>query len=158
MIGIVIHLEDRWNYVQSDRDIDIMQMFQETISAFGADTFIIVDKTTEGMVHTSYRLDLSQVVFKTLNEVLRAYPDATKLYFEHTNAILDEISYTTLEELVHPKDNVLYIFGGDEHGLDLANIDLTGDNKVVSILVPKQILWTIVAMTIALYDRLKKVG
>ena len=149
MIGVVVHLEDKWNYTQSDRDIDILQMFEETVKALGVDTFIIIDKTTEGMVHKFIGVDITYAKYKTLDEVLAAYPGATKFYFEHKRAIPAETKYITLDELVHPLDNVLYIFGGDEIGLDLSNVD----EIVVSIEVSHYILWSIVAMSLALYDR-----
>ena len=149
MIGVVVHLEDKWNCTQSDRDIDILQMFEETVKALGVDTFIIIDKTTDGMVHNFGSIDITYAKYNTLDEALAAYPDATKFYFEHKRAIPTETKYMTLDELVHPLDNVLYIFGGDEVGLDLSSIDGT----VVSIEVSHYILWSIVAMSLVLYDR-----
>ena len=147
MIGVVVHLEDKWNYTQSDRDIDILQMFEETVKALGVDTFIIIDKTTEGMVHNFGSIDIAYAKYNTLNEALAACPNTTKFYFEHKRAIPAE--YITLDELIHPQDNVLYIFGGDEIGLDLSNVDGT----VVSIEVSHYILWSIVALSLVLYDR-----
>ena len=151
MIGIVICLEDRWNYTQSDRDIDIMQMYQETIKAFGVNLFLIVDKTTNGMVH-KFPFDIECASYKTLDEILGRYPNYVKLYFEHPNAI--SVDYITLDKLVHPKDNVLYIFGGDENGLNITK--LKDNEKMTSINVSNYILWSIIAMTIALYDRYVK--
>lgn len=153
MIGVVVHLEDRWNYTQSDRDIDVMQMYQESIRALGADLLIIVDKTTEGMFH---KLALDQVAYKSLADVLADYPDATKLYFEHINAIPAGTEYISLDELVHPKENVLYIFGGDVNGLNFAEIQLKENDKIVSIVFTKYILWSITSATIVMYDRYMK--
>ena len=149
MVGVVVHLEDKWNYTQSDRDIDILQMYEETVKALGVDTFIIIDKTTDGMVHNFGSIDITYAKYNTLEEALAAHPSATKFYFEHKRAIPVETKYITLDELVHPLDNVLYIFGGDEIGLDLSNVDGT----IVSIEVSHYILWSIVAMSLVLYDR-----
>lgn len=157
MIGIVIHLEDRWNYTYGDRDIDVLQMYEETVKAFGVDTFIIVDKTTGGMLHKFIGVDITYAKYKTLSEALQAYPNATKFYFEHVNSIPAETQYISLDKLIHPKDNVLYIFGGDETGLNFAEIELTEDDKIVNIDFTKYILWTIVAATIVMYDRYRKV-
>lgn len=153
MIGIVIHLEDRWNYAQSDRDIDILQMYEETVKALGADTFIIIDKTTEGMLHKFIGVDISYVKYKSMSELFQAYPDTTKIYFEHKNAIPAGTEYISLDKLTHPVDNVLYIFGGDETGLDFGEIELNEGDKIVNIDISKYILWTIVAATIVMYDR-----
>ena len=149
MVGVVVHLEDKWNYTQSDRDIDILQMFEETVKALGVDTFIIIDKTTDGMVHNFGSIDITYAKYGTLDEALAAYPDVNKFYFEHTRSIPAETKYITLDELAHPVDNVLYIFGGDEQSLNLHNIEGT----VVSIEVSHYILWSIVAMSLVLYDR-----
>jgi len=156
MIGIIIHLEDRWNYTQSDRDIDVLQMYQETVRAFNVDTLIIIDKTTEGIVHKFIGVDTVYATYKTLKEALHAYPDVTKIYFEHENAIPAGTEYSPLNDLIHPKDNVLYIFGGDEQGLNLVEIPLEKDDKIVSIQFTKYILWSIVSMTTVLYDRYLK--
>jgi hypothetical protein len=152
MIGVVIHLEDRWNYVQSDRDIEIMQMYHESAKGLNANLFIVIDKTTDGMV---YKLptDIKCEVYKTLDEALENYPDYTKLYFEHPNAI--SIDYITLDELIHPQDNVLYIFGGDENGLNITS--LKANEQLIAINISKYILWSIVAMSIVMYDRYIKV-
>ncbi|PIU28728.1 hypothetical protein COT08_00580 [Candidatus Woesebacteria bacterium CG07_land_8_20_14_0_80_44_9] len=157
MIGVVIHLEDRWNYAQSDRDIEIMQMFHESAKGLNVDLFIVIDKTTEGMVY-KLPVDIKCEVYKTLDEALQNYPDYTKLYFEHTNAISAGIEHISLDELIHPKDNILYIFGGDEKGLNFSDIKLGKNDKIISILISRYILWTIVAMTIALYDRYIKLS
>jgi len=156
MIGIVIHLEDRWNYTQSDRDIEIMQMFHESAKGLNANLFIVIDKTTKGMV---YKLpaDIKCETYKTLEKALQNYPGYTKLYFEHPNAIPPEAKYITLDKLAHPKDNVLYIFGGDEAGLNFPGLKLGKKDKIVTIDITRVILWQIVAMTIALYDRCIKI-
>jgi len=148
MVGVIIQLEDAWNYTQSDRDIEIMQMYHETAKGLNIDLFIIIDKTTKGMVN-KFPADLKCETYKTLDEALKKYPKYTKLYFEHPNAV--STKSITLDELTHPKDNVLYIFGGDEEGLNITK--LRKDEKMVSINVSTYILWSIVAMTIALYDR-----
>ena len=158
MIGIVVHLEDRWNYTQSDRDIDVVQMYEETVKALNADTFIIVDKTTGGMLHNFESIDITYGKYGTLAEVLAAYPDATKLYFEHTNGIPAGAEYMSLDELAHPPDNVLYIVGGDECGLNFGEIALGENDKIVSILVSKYILWTLATITMVMYDRHMKVS
>ena len=150
MIGVVIHLEDRWNYVQSDRDIEIMQMYHESAKAFNVNLFIVIDKTTEGNVYR-FPVDITCEVYKTLKEALEKYSDYTKLYFEQARAISGE--YTSLDNLVHPKDNVLYIFGGDERGLQLADVVLSGNDKIVSVDFTSFVLWSITAITIVLYDR-----
>lgn len=151
MIGVVIHLEDRWNYTQSDRDIEIMQMYHESAKGLNVDLFIVIDATTEGMVY-KLPVDIKCETYKTLDEALKKYPKYTKLYFEHPNAIPPG-KFITLDELKHPKNNVLYIFGGDVGGLNFSEIKLGKEDKIVSINVSHYILWQIVAMTIALYDR-----
>lgn len=156
MIGVVIHLEDRWNYTQSDRDIEIMQMFHESAKGLNVNLFIVIDKTTDGIV---YKLptDIKCEVYKTLDEALQNYLDYTKLYFEHINAIPPETKYITLNKLAHPKDNVLYIFGGDEAGLNFSGLKLGKKDKIITIDITRMILWQIVAMTIAMYDRYLKI-
>lgn len=155
MVGVVIHLEDRWNYTQSDRDMDIMQMFQETVKGLGVDLFVIVDRTTDGMVHKlPTASDIEYASFGTLTEALQNYPDYERIYFEHPNAVF--VESIALDELVHPADNVLYIFGGDETGLSITR--LGSNEQMVSINISRYILWSIVAMTIALYDRFVRIG
>ena len=153
MIGVVIHIEDCWNYTQSDRDIDILQIYQETAKFLGADLFVIVDKTTEGVFSTSRRPDLEYATYNSIGEVISAYPDMAKLYFEHIRTIPLDVKYVSLSDLIHPKDNVLYVFGGDDQGLNFAEIPLGENDQAVTILVPDAILWVIVAMTIVFTDR-----
>lgn len=151
-IGVIVFLNDSWNYTQSDRDIDIMQMYKETVKGLNANIFIIIDNTTSGMVHRHSDLELKCETYKTLGEALGRYPKFTKFYFEHPNAIPDA-NHTTLEKLEHPKDDVLYVFGSDVGGLNVSDLKLGKNDKVVSINVSRYILWAIVAMTMALYDR-----
>ena len=153
MVGVVVHLEDRWNYTQSDRDMDVMQMYEESAKALGADLFVVIDKTTDGMIHR-FPADIKYASYGSLSEALKAYPAATKLYFEHVDAIPARIQYVALHDLVHPEGDVLYLFGGDEAGLgDLGELVLGEGDAVVSIDVTTYIFWAIVAMTVALYDR-----
>jgi len=151
-VGVVVHLDDYWNYTQSDRDIDIMQLYTETIKALNADIFIIIDQTEKGMVHKHNSLDIKCETYKSLPEALKKYSKFTKLYFEHSNA-LSEKKYTTLEKLKHPKSDCLYIFGSDIKGLNFSNIKLGKNDKIITIEVSKYILWTVVATSLALYDR-----
>lgn len=151
-VGVIVALEDSWNYTQSDRDIDIMQMYKETVKALNVDAFIIIDQTSSGMVHNHTDLDIKCETYKTLDEALKNYPDYTKFYFEHPNA-LPPGKYITLDKVKHPKNNVLYIFGGDVTGLNFSKLKLKNRDRVVSIDVSGYILWAIVAMTMALYDR-----
>ena len=156
MIGVVIYLEDKWNYTQSDRDIDILQMYQETLAAFGVDKLFIIDKTTNGIVHRTFRLDLPQVIYKSLSEILSEYPNHIKIYFEHKNAIPNNIEYISLSNLIHPEIDVLYVFGGDEGGIRFNDIQMGINDKIVMIDSPDFILWSIVAIAITMYDRKMK--
>jgi hypothetical protein len=157
MIGVVVHLEDRWNYTQSDRDIDVAQMYRETIKAFGADTFIIIDLTTEGLFYKHSDAAIAFASYKSLNDALSAYPDTVKFFFEHPDSIPAGTNYITLDNLVHPVDNVLYVFGGDQTSLNFSTIPIGANDKIVAITISKYVLWGLAAVATAMYDRYLKV-
>jgi hypothetical protein len=158
MIAVLFHLEDHWNYTQSDRDIDILQMYDETLRAFEVNLMLLVDKTTEGNVHTRIHGTTPAIeVHKDINSALDKYQKLKRVFFEHTNVITNlNLDYITLDKLKHPKDDVLYVFGGDETSLNFKEIKLREKDEIVNINISKYILWTIVAISVVLSDRYLK--
>ena len=88
----------------------------------------------------------------------RSIPGSPDYVRKHNNYI--PLKYEYLHELVHPRDNVIYVIGPDNGGLYLPEIEIRPIDKVVTIrhARPMNELYAIIAGHIVAYDRWFKNG
>lgn len=92
------------------------------------------------------------VVVRSLNEAL-AHPLLSKLKW----VWLDAKANTTLQEYVHPKDNVIYCIGHDATGFEGRSIgDLPGDKLGVWTPDPNREYYAETIIHLVVYDRALK--
>lgn len=137
MKAILFFMEDNQKSFFSD-----INVWRDTAFAFNIDCYIIVDETSgKEFAHWSDQYKESHVT-NSIEEALNIHPELTKVWLKQNGEI-------TLQNFQHPEDDVVYIFGPDDHP-----IDIQADYQV-RIDVERE-LWAIQACSIVLYDRNSK--
>jgi len=137
---------------------DSAELWRETVKVFGADTLIMIDRTTSDVGHRYKFMDDSMTFHKctNINEALNLYPNAEVILIETTTQcpLTNPSDAINLKDLTHPTGDAIYVFGPDSHGITGAErgkwvyFDIDHDRKGSS--------WSFVAAGIALYDRMMR--
>ena len=155
MVGVIFHFEDNDKNLFSGRPVDV-DLWRESMKPLGGDTLIMIDKTKQGLGKGINWPDTETKFeyFTSLEEAEAAHAGATFIYTESPNAIPKSVKdQTWLSDFVHPEENVIYVFLSDYS----SGVPENDPRKWLKFKTVKGMgCWAIAAMSVILYDRLKK--
>ncbi|MBU0572688.1 hypothetical protein KKH23_02920 [Patescibacteria group bacterium] len=148
MVGVVTFWE---TFIGVDNPIYIGDIWANTIRPLGGTHLFYVDQ--QGIGTPSIDASIVSKTYSTFQEVLDDNPDATYVFLEAERSIPKGTDFTYLKDFVHPKEDVIYVFGKDSSDVFTENLPLEG-NHVVSITTNDNlVLWSLITVGIVLYDR-----
>lgn len=158
MIAVTFHFEEWLNKAGNLEPSTSMRRWVGDSKILGADTLILIDKTTFKVLqyYTHNDPDITYLSYDDFTEVEEAFPEASIVYLED-KYFLDEnnIEGTNLLDFKHPSGDVIYVVGPNYGSLEV--LEARKDKIWVYIPTnPRYALFADITMFIVLYDRLSK--
>ena len=165
MIALAFHYEEYNHSVYSGNPTEL-QIWRETVKAFGADHMILIDLHPQktGRNYSNPDSDMGYARFDSLDEAV-AGTNATWVYLEDPRTLSSRSvpDATMLKDFVHPADPVVYCVGPDSRGFTVIHQDPRKFVSIETTWTPgpngrPRTSWSLGAAAIVLYDRLIKAG
>ncbi len=159
MVSVVFHFTDLDPMHGLGSQKNYIKEWIYNAMVFGCDKVIMIDSTDLkiGKYYTHYSSDIGYEYYESLIDMKLVYPqnEFVWIFLESEHILSDEIKdVVDLNDLIHPINNVLYVFGPDFSSIEYS--DYYNSKFVFFRTCKNKPLYSIPSSAIVLYDRFLK--
>lgn len=151
MIGVVAYWE---TFTGVENPIYKAEIWKDTLKPFGATHLFFIDE--EKLNPTCPDRDIIHKNYPSLTQMLKEHKTANFVLLIAERNLPPNTPFTNIKNFIHPKDNVIYVFGKDSNTLNPKDFP-SKNRQIVTISTFEGLsLWSIVTTGIVLFDRQQK--